>query len=470
MLNRSMTRREALRTLGAGALAAAATSACAGTQAGSGPMARKKSAIVMDGHVHVTNKIYWLGADPWQPQPSGTGWDYARAAPAGVNVIVENVGTYGYWSYNTTPKQIIRLIETFHRFAEAHQDKMGVALTADDARRIAASGKMAVFLSCESGWDQEGDLDVLRALYRLGLRSVQFSSQSGFNAYSDVQAGFPGAGAKWGGINDRGRALIQEMNRLGILIDITHASPAAMAQIIEASQAPVVCSHLYAAAVSGPGGLPDELIVALATKGGLLGIHGGAGAVGVRYRQWLARNPEKAARLGRPVSGMVGYRPSFPRTPDDANYGEFAARLDQDARDLSRAVFGTPFVDDPEAAALVPTPDEWAQQIHHVIKLAGPDHVGFGLDMVGGRSGVPADASGYPALVQAIGRVTTPENVSKVNGENWLRVIEQAQRGSQRAARDVLDPRLVIEEREHIAALPIHTAPSRAIGAASACC
>jgi membrane dipeptidase len=439
MSDSMVTRRQVLRTLGAGALAATSVSACAS----GGAMARKSTPILMDGHVHITNKIYWLGVDPWQPQPAGTGWDFARAGGAGVNVIIENVGTYGYWSYNMTPRQILRLIETFHRYLDAHQDRMALALTSDDARRIAASGKMAIFLSCESGWDQEGDLDVLRALYRLGLRSVQFSSQSGFNAYSDVQAGFPGAGSHWGGINDRARALIQEMNRLGILIDITHASPAAMAQIIEASAAPVVASHLYAAAVAGPGGLSDDLIVALARKGGVLGIHGGAGAIGVRYRKWLVQNPEKAARLGRAVGDLVGYRPAVARTPDQSNYGDFAARVDADARERSRAVFGTPFVDDPEAVPLIPTPAEYAEQIAHVVKLVGADHVGVGLDMVGGRSGVPADASGYPGLVEAIGRVMTPANVAKVNGENWLRVIEQVQRGRRSAERELRDPRAV---------------------------
>ena len=380
----------------------------------------------MDGHVHVTNKTFWLGIDTWDPSPTGTGWDYLRAKEAGVNVIIENFGTYGYWSYNITPKHMLRMFETFHRFAEAHRDKMALALTVDEARRIVDTGRMAVFLSCESGWDQEGDLDVLRAFYRLGLRSVQFASQSGFNAYSDVQGGLPSGGAHWGGINDRGRALIEEMNALGILIDITHASTDAQRQIIEASQAPVVASHVAAAAVSGAGGLSDDLIMKLAAKGGVMGIHGGSTSVGVRYKQWVAQNPQRAAQLSKAIGDMVQYRPSFGRTPDDSNYGDFIARFDQESRARTQAVF-VPYVDPPDAAAAVPTPDEWAQQIDHIIQLVGPEHVGIGLDMFGGRSGVPLDASGYPQLVDAIGRVTSRKNVEFVTGENWLRVLEQVQ-------------------------------------------
>jgi membrane dipeptidase len=80
----------------------------------------------------------------------------------------------------------------------------------------------------------------------------------------------------------------------------------------------------------------------------------------------------------------------------------------------------------PEAAALVPTADDWAAQVDHVIRTVGADHVGIGLDLVGGRSSVPENASGYPDLIAALNRITTPANVRKIAGENWLRVIDQA--------------------------------------------
>jgi membrane dipeptidase len=160
-----------------------------------------------------------------------------------------------------------------------------------------------------------------------------------------------------------------------------------------------------------------------------MGVHGGSSSVGVRYKQWAAANPARAAALSKPINDMVGYRPSFSRTPDESNYGDFIARFDQESRERTAAVF-VPYVDPPDAAAAVPTPDEWAQQVDHVIRLVGPEHVGIGLDMFGGRSGVPANASGYPLLFDAIGRVTARKNVDLVTGENWLRVLEQVQGGS----------------------------------------
>lgn len=212
-------------------------------------------------------------------------------------MVIENVAPYGFRNFNYTPKQTLRLIEAFHRVAERHADSMAVALTAAEARRIVAGGRLAVFLGVESGFDHDGDPDVLRALYRLGLRVVQFSTQTCFNAFADSEADGP---AVWHGINSRGRELIAAMNELGILIDITHATAQAQEQIIDASQAPVVASHVSLAAVSGAG-MSDGILRALAAKGGMVGITGASASIGPAYRQWLAAHPGQS--LGRRRAG-----------------------------------------------------------------------------------------------------------------------------------------------------------------------
>jgi microsomal dipeptidase-like Zn-dependent dipeptidase len=242
--------------------------------------------------------------------------------------------------------------------AESHSDKMGIALSVADARAIIASDRMAVFMGCESGFDHEGDLNILGAMYRLVLRSVQFATQSGFNAFSDsalapVQGGQPTD--HYRGINDRGRALVAEMNRLGILIDITHGTEAVHMQLIEASRAPVVASHDSLKAVSGIG-LSDEVLKALARKGGLVGIHGGATAVGKQYRRWMAEKPENAANAGNAVLGKVGYQPQFTRPPGDR--GEFIARMDEESAKRWRTLGSWKEI--AEAQAALPTPEEWA--------------------------------------------------------------------------------------------------------------
>ena len=388
------------------------------------PVGAKDLKIVMDGHVHVTTRAYWEDIDLWQPQPPATGWNFAQARAGGVNCIIENLGTYTYWNYNYTPKHMLRLVENFHRLVEANIDKMGLALSVQDARRIAASGRMAVFLGVESGWDHEGDIEVLRAFYRLGLRSIQFSTQTEFNNLSDSALTVVPGATHWNGLSPNGKRIVEEMNRLGMVIDIVHATPTAQAALIETSNAPVVASHVTAAAVSGAGGLSDEVIKALAAKGGLMGIHGASAIMGKRYRAWVAANPEKMAAVSAPFNKLLFSRPSLEHTPDTDNWGSYIERFDAMTRTNWREAFGKPFQDHPEAVPLVPTADEWAEQVDYVIKLVGADHVGIGLDMTGGRSGVLRDPSGYPDLLKALNRVTTPANVKKIAGENWLRVLD----------------------------------------------
>src|SRR3954464_6441299 len=113
------SRRDALKLLGAGALMAPQAFGAPALAEGGPP-------LMMDGHVHIINRVYWEGIDVWQPQ-GGLGADYARARAAGVNCVVDNIGTYGYWNYNYSPKQALRLLETTHRFAETHSDKMAIA-------------------------------------------------------------------------------------------------------------------------------------------------------------------------------------------------------------------------------------------------------------------------------------------------------------------------------------------------------
>lgn len=409
-------RRETLKVLGAGLLGAATAATGVADAHSSHGSGRKGPKIFMDGHVHVTTREYWEGIDVWKPQAAG--WDFARARAAGINCIVENLSTYGYWNYNYTPKHTLRLIENFLQVAERNRRRMGLARSVAEARDIVESGRMAVFLSIESGWDHEGDINVLRSFYRLGLRGAQFATQTEFNNLAD-----DGGTAHWGGLSPNGREVVAEMNRLGMMIDITHASPLAQAQIIEASVAPVVASHVWPAGVSA-GGMSDANIIALAAKGGVIGIHGGASSIGNRYKAWAAANPEKAAALSARIRNLVGYRPAFQHNADTDNWGAFIDRFDDEVRVNWRAVFA-PFVDDPEAVPLIPTPDEWAEHVNYIIKLVGPEHVGIGLDMFGGRSSVPGDPSGYPSLLPALNKITSRENVAKVTGENWMRVLAE---------------------------------------------
>jgi membrane dipeptidase len=380
---------------------------------------RTPAPLLMDGHVHITNRVYWEGIDPWKAQPVGD-WDYARARQAGVNVVIENVAPYGYNTYNTTVKQTGRLIETFHRMLDANRDKMELALTSADVRRITAAGKLAVILSIEAGFDQEGDIDILRLWHRLGVRVIQFASQV-TTAYADSSVR---GEAKWSGINDRGRKLIAEMNRLGMLIDISHATESAQRQIIEASRTPVVASHVALRALcNNPGNLSDEVLKMIAAKGGMIGIHGSADLVSQRYYDWSRTHPVV------PVNGITRNEIIYAELPlvrsPNQDFGQYIDALDTELGGRWRRLYAMRWQEAPEALPLVPSIDDWVAHVEHAVQVAGMKSVGIGLDLTNARSTLKNfDARSYPQLVEGLRRrqLATPE----ILAENWLRVLDAA--------------------------------------------
>ena len=379
---------------------------------------RPGPALLMDGHVHLIDRVYWEGIDPWKAQPIGD-FDFARAREGGLNVVFENLAPYGYEDYNQTVKQLGRFVETFHRVLEKNRDKMELALTSADVRRIVASGKTAVLLGVEAGFDQDGDIDILRLWYRLGIRSIQFSSHW---ATSYADAAFPGA-EHWNGINERGRQLIAEMNRLGMLIDITHSTEPAMRQIVEASRAPVVASHSGLRALTGQGGIPDDIVQALVAKGGLIGINSTAGTISPRYAEWARSHP------ARGVAGITLGDAIQPHNlplvrPQKPDFGEYSQAYDAEMRKRWRQLWSQPWQEDPEGRALLPTVDDYADYIARAVKIAGPTHIAIGMDLFTGRSHFrDFDARDYHQIAEALQKRNVPVGVL---GENWLRVLEAA--------------------------------------------
>jgi membrane dipeptidase len=377
-------------------------------------------AVLMDGHVHFANRIYWERIDPWQLQTVGP-FDYARARAAGVNVVIDDIAAYSYEPYNGTVKQVLRLIEAFHEAAEANADKMGIALTLADVRRLIADRKLAVILGVEAGFDEDGDVDVLRAMHRLGVRVIQFSGQR-TTAYADVASD---PVKRWNGINARGRVLVREMNRLGILIDITHASEEAQLQIIAESHAPVVASHVGLKSVCPCGDLSDLVLKSLAAKGGMVGLHGDPTRFSARYAEWKRQHPSPAP-LGVSLGDLVRYRASTLRSPYE-DYGEYSELFDTEMGRRWRALHGAPWQESEGAERFVPDVDEWAAEARHAIEVVGAAHVGIGLDFFQGHNVMKNfDATSYPKLLRALEKFSSAADVKKIAGENWLRVFAAA--------------------------------------------
>jgi membrane dipeptidase len=389
-----------------------------------------RDAIVVDGHVHITNRVYWEGMDPWQPHETGL-WDYARAKQGGLDVVVEQVYIEDpFNNYNYAVKQACRLIERFYQVLEANKDRMELALTSADARRIVASGKMAVILALEGGFDMEGDLDVLRLFHRLGVRLIQLSNHNTTNAFADAGLGEQ----KWGGVNDLGRKVIREMNRLGILIDVSHASDAAQLQAIEASAAPVVASHhgLRDFSSDAARNFPDKALIAMAAKGGLIGIHSNSDYLSkTYYREWSRGRPAAQRAADTDAFGNSVAPPPLVQTPDK-DYGRYITALDAREGDNWRRSNSRKWRDSQQqiiaTGAPLATVEDWLDNADYAVKLVGEDHVGIGLDMMTGGSQIRGfDATGYPRFTEAmVARGYSETRIRKILGENWLRLFDSA--------------------------------------------
>ena len=399
-----------------------------------------KEAIVIDGHVHITELEYHQGIDAWKEQETGT-FDYARAKQGGLDVVMHAVYTIdGYNMYNYGIKHALRLIDTFYRTLEANQDKMELALTSADVRRIVASGKMAAILAIEGNPDMEGDLAVLRMWYRLGVRMLQLTPHNSTSALLDARIDEH----LWGGVSPRGRAFIREMNRLGIIVDASHSSEEAHLQVIEASLAPVVDSH--SSYGTRAGSQSAKVLKALAAKGGMLGMLSSA-VDSEALDAWRTLHPgrpdsgtdESGAFVSRARRSTLLLPNKGVRPPEDRR-GEYIAALDAEVRDeKTRRItkdargdqYGTAWrtlqAQDIESGLPLPTPADWAKQALSIVNLVGDSHVGIGLDMMAKPNMRDFTAASYPRLTEALlTKGLSPAAVKNVLGENWLRLLDQA--------------------------------------------
>lgn len=279
-------------------------------------------------------------------------------------------------------------------------DRFELALTAADARRIAAEGKRVVFISMENADPLGSDPQLLNTYYRQGLRMlglVHFST----NEIADSATALP----EWKGLSPKGRDLVEAANRLGILLDVSHASDAVFDQVLALSKAPVIASHTSAKAISPhPRNLDDERLRALAAKGGVVQVNSYGD-----YLIPLKPNPERQKALA----------------PLYARYNNLAALSPSQVKALQAEIAAV------KQRYPQPRPDldVFMQHLLHILKVVGPEHVGIGADWDGG-GGVEGleDVSLLPRISERLLQAGYSEqDLANVWGENLLRVLQAAQ-------------------------------------------
>ena len=368
-----------------------------------------RNSFVMDGHTHVMTRELLLGTDIGQRYADGN-FDLPRAKEGGIDAMFFSVYTpEHYYPGRFEIKNTFRVVNLALDQIKKNHAHIELALNVADIQRINKKGKMAAFLDLEGPWDLDGDINLLRALHRLGLRSIQLPAHNTTNAFIDTCNDV----SRWGGINDFGKKIIREMNDLGMVINIAHASNDAILQSVDASRHPIIYSHGgFYGIVPHPRCITDEAAKALAAKGGVIGIHFGSLFNNPKY--WAWQNSLKAQRETKP--GTVQTSPF--KTIEE---------VDREVlKEVPLSFRGT-------------IPDEYwmhvdqlAKVIDYGVNLVGEDHIALGSDLDGGPE-LPReikDISDYPQMTIALQRLGySNQRIKKILGLNWLRVIREVTGG-----------------------------------------
>ena len=365
-----------------------------------------KDAFIFDAHVHLINRQLYLGGDIADRLPgpvSGIGVDLPSTREGGLDAFFLNLYVEpNYTKQHFEVKQVLRLIDLARRQIRKNDAHIEIALNGWDIDRIRSEGRKAAVLDLEGAFDYDGDLGVLRSLYDLGLRSVQFADNAQSNGYADASCCAP----KWNGINDRGRALLREMNRLGMVVNLAHASEATWMQVVELSEDPVVATHqgLRAFNPRHSGNASDEMVKALAAKGGVLAVHFSPNTWSPRFFEYSRNRPPSADPT--------------PPLPAEPSYDEIVNHY--------RLAYQEPGeVPPPEVVEPI---SRWVQVVDYAVKLIGEDHVALGSDFGGGlnsRASLTSIAE-YGHVTQAlIEKGYSEERIRKILGGNLLRVFRE---------------------------------------------
>ena len=296
----------------------------------------------------------------------------------------------------------VEQIDLVKKMVAAYPKTFELALTADDIVRSQSSGKVASLIGIEGGHQINASLSVLRQMYALGVRYMTLTHSS-----NTTWAGSATDAPQFGGLTPFGEEVVKEMNRLGMLVDLSHVSPDTMRDALSITRAPVIFSHSSARGVADhPRNVPDDVLKLLVKNNGIVMVNFYPGYVSEIRRNWDAELAAQKTLLNAPPYG-----------------GLYIGQPDKAAEALAQWMKANPM---PKTTiAMV------ADHIDYIAKVAGPDHVGIGADL----DGIPDTPDGldgvdkYPALfAELVRRGWSDVNLKKLAGGNLLRVLREAEK------------------------------------------
>jgi membrane dipeptidase len=360
---------------------------------------------IVDTHVDLPYRLVHHMEDISRRTEDGE-FDYPRAVEGGLNAPFMSIYIPSSYEGNGAKAYAEQLIAMVDSIARAWPEKFSLVQSVDDLRTAVAAGKIALPMGMENGAPIEGSLDNVRYFYDKGIRYITLAHAKD-NHISDSSYDTT---ATWHGLSPFGRRLIPEMNRVGIMVDVSHISDSAFYQVIALSKAPVIASHSACRSFT-PGfkrNMSDDMIRLLAAHGGVIQIPFGSTFISDRVRKDFDHRQE-GLREYLDSAGVSGG--------------------DKAVRELSDHYLHTHSVDLADVS-------EVAAHIDHVVHLVGIDHVGIGSDFEGVGDTLPVglkDVSCYPNLIaELLKRGYSKADIEKICSGNILRVWREVELSAQR--------------------------------------
>lgn len=363
--------------------------------------------IVLDTHFDTPANMAVPGYDITERHAveDGNQVDYPRMVEGGVDggffVIFTSQGARGVEGNAAARDHGLKRMMVIQKMVAAHGDKFQLATRAEDAEAISKAGKRFVYISLENGSPVAGDLSLMKTFYDMGARMmspVHVLNNDLADSSTDPK------GPEWGGLSPKGKEFVAEANRLGILLDASHASDTVLEQMLELSKAPIILSHTGAKAIfDHPRNIDDRLMKKLADKGGVIQLNALSA-----YMIATPKIPERDAAL---ADLAKAYGQARDLTPDRRAAYRAARKAIDEKWPLPRA-----------------TIDDLVKHIVHAANVAGKDHIGISGDFDGG-GGLTGfeDITDFPALTEKlIAAGFTKEDLAKFWGGNALRVLKAA--------------------------------------------
>ncbi len=356
--------------------------------------------IITDGHIDVPWRLN-DGYEDLSVRTKGGDFDYIRAKEGGLDVPFMSI--YVPSSYQETggaKEKADSLIDLVHRIANDHPDKFEVAYSPNDGDRIFSQGKIALPMGMENGAPIEDDLNNIAYFHKRGIRYITLTHAKD-NLICDSSYDTTNT---WDGLSPFGRQVVAEMNRVGIMVDISHVTDAVINQVLDMAKAPVIASHSSCRKFT-PGwqrNMGDPEIKRLKENGGVIQINYGSSFVTQASQDKRQANTDKIAAYAKKNGLEQG----------DEQLKVYAKKVSED---------------NPIYADIT----EVIDHIDHVVKLAGIDHVGIGSDYDGVGDSLPyglKDVSSYPNLIyHLLKRGYSDEDIAKICYKNIWRVWKEVE-------------------------------------------